>query len=123
VFVIPDDVARVLRRAGKAGWVEVPGFAYGEGDRYEAGTQVHAAANVLLAAARALPAAIDDMDGQQRDTIVRDAHFGSFYPFVVGRSGWDDDARWWRDFDATDELRLPGSLHTWRGGAAVYWAG
>ena len=37
VFVIPDDVTRALRRAGKAGWREVPDWAYGEGDRYPTG--------------------------------------------------------------------------------------
>ena len=122
VFVIPDDVARALRRAGKAGWREVPDWAYGEGDRYPTGGLVHIAASVLLEVARTLPVGVDHMDAKTRGQILRDAAVGSLYAFVVGRSGFDDDTRWWVDYPANLDLHLPGSLHTWPGGA-IYWAG
>ncbi len=122
VFVVPDDVARALRQAGKAGWVEVLDMADGEGHRYPPGTRVHAAATVLLDVAGAIPADAD-MDADLRETTRRDAEFGALYAFVVGRSGWDDTARWWADYAATRGLHTAGSLHTTFPDGAVYWAG
>jgi len=88
-------MSRALRRAGKAGWREVPDWAYGEGDRYPTGGLVHTAASVLLEVARTLPVGVDHMDAKTRGQILRDAAVGSLYAFVVGRSGFDDDTRWW----------------------------
>lgn len=122
VFVIPDPVARALRRAGKAGWVEVAGMGDGEGHRYPPGTRVHAAATVLLDVARELPNDVD-IDAETRERTLQAAGFGALAAFVVGRAGWDDAARWWADYDATVELHLPGSLHTSFVDGAVYCAG
>ena len=94
VFVIPDPVARALRRAGKAGWVEVLGMGDGEGHRYPPGTRVHAAATVLLDVARELPNDVD-IDAETRERTLQAAGFGALAAFVVGRAGWDDAARWW----------------------------
>jgi hypothetical protein len=93
VFVIPDPVARALRRAGKAGWVEVLGMGDGAGHRYPPGTRVHAAATVLLDVARELPNDVD-IDAETRERTLQAAGFGALAAFVVGRAGWDDAARW-----------------------------
>ena len=52
-----------------------------------------------------------------------DAAFGSLYAFVVGRSGWDPIARWWRDDDTAADLRVGPSLHTHVPDGSVFWAG
>lgn len=123
VFVVPDNVARALRTAGKAGWVEVLDMADGEGAHYAVGTRVHAAATVLIDLARSLPADAE-IDPELREWTESAARFGAAYAFVVGRSGWDEAARWWAgDYAATRELHAAGSLHTSFADRSVFWAG
>ncbi|MFK0294287.1 hypothetical protein ACIQU6_27970 [Streptomyces sp. NPDC090442] len=34
---------------------------------------------------------------------------GTFYGFICGEGAWDADARWWRDYDNTHDLRIRGT--------------
>ena len=84
VTVIDDATARELRVASHAGWHEYVGMADGHSRSYEPGTRVHSLVTDLF------------------DHWLA----AGFCRFVVGESGWDDAAAWWRDYPATTDLHV-----------------
>lgn len=121
VIVIPDDVARALRREINRGWCEIPGVADGYSRKFPEGTWVYAAVQVILAAYAAsdIPDVRDDRAHDQA-AAARQWAGGDWphtYAFIVGESGFDATEAWWRDYDNTTDLHLHANPSTSRAGA------
>lgn len=111
VIVIPDAVAEWMRAQVQHGWREIPDVAHGHSRPFAPGTHMHACTMAIMEAygASSIPAGLDARD-QDRAIAQRAWAACGFQMIVavVGRSGWDDDAAWWRDYDTTRHLHIPG---------------
>ncbi|MEU9354936.1 hypothetical protein AB0D65_29075 [Streptomyces griseoloalbus] len=107
--VIPDDVARLLAVASLEGVdMNARGYDPQESVVHPADSWAAATVRVIFDALLDCPDVTEDVHewglGQYRTWGG-----GTFWGFIVGRSGWDADTRWWRDYDRTGHLRVRGS--------------
>ncbi|MFI1201691.1 hypothetical protein ACH4VR_19930 [Streptomyces sp. NPDC020883] len=95
VIVLPDDIAARLAASSRT---DVKDYGYGhfESRRFDAGTYETRAIRTLF---EAVLAAHPDEQG-----LGQYERFGTgyFYGWIVGASGWDADARTWKDGDITN---------------------
>lgn len=106
--VVPDAVARLLRTASLKGIdPEARGISFESApcpaDSWEAAT-----VRVIFEAVLASPVAADD-DHACGLRLYRKYDGGEFFGFIVGESGWNPDARWWRDYATTGDVRVGGN--------------
>lgn len=97
--IVPDEVAHRMRVAALAHWV--PGF--------EGHSETFPADHWFSAVCRTILAAVADFATDERDR-EQAARWGKFYGFVVGERGWDEQAKWWKDYRNTRAYVLPGSI-------------
>lgn len=125
VIVIPDAVAQIMRGYIREGWREFPDVADGESRKFRAGSWMFTTTAAIVAAYAASPVAAGT-DGRDADRFrqSRDhAEHGCGYAFVVGVSGWDAGAGWWRDYDITRHLHVHASPHLTDNGGAYQFGG
>ena len=101
VVVVDDRTAERLHKLSKRGWTEVAGVGYGSSELISTNTPDGRLIESILGAVAVGGKIADD---------VRIAQTGSFYGFVVGESGWDDERATWRDYAATRHLHTHGSI-------------
>jgi hypothetical protein len=108
--VVPDEIARPLALASRAGIdPEARGISF-ESAPQAADSWTATTVRTIFEAVLASPAAADDVHTCGLG-LYRKYDGGTFYGFVVGASGWDMEARWWRDYRQTDDLRVSGNAN------------
>lgn len=100
VAVIPDDVAMELRAAVLHGWREY-GIEGGESRFFRAGTWTHDTTELIINAyaQTSVPEGLDDRSRHFVEVgISRAREYGQCAGslFIIGKAGWDFQARWWR---------------------------
>lgn len=115
IIVIPDAIAAELAAEVRRGWREFRGEANGESRRFAPGTWAYRTTDTIMSAytASAIPEALamwpekdhshlnfPPLTHERRAQVDRErASGGNGYlagsAFIIGRSGWDFDARWW----------------------------
>lgn len=125
IITIPDAVAQILRGYIADGWREFPGVADGESREFPAGSWVYTVtATIVDAYARSeVPATVTGRDAERARQSRDHAPHGCGYAFIVGVSGWDADARWWRDYAITVHLHVHASPHLTDHGRAYQYGG
>ncbi|MFD5814672.1 hypothetical protein [Streptomyces sp. NPDC127038] len=106
--VIPDDIARPLTVASLKGIDPQARGMFFESDPHPADSWAATTVRSIFEALLASPLAHEDVHtwglGQYREFGG-----GTFYGFIVGESGWDPEARWWRDQERTGDLCVRGT--------------
>ncbi|WP_438948365.1 hypothetical protein [Streptomyces mirabilis] len=106
--VIPDAVARALAVAAKAGINPEARGAFFESSPHPADSWAAATVRTIFEAVIAVrPEDAEDVSSGLGQYRTWDG--GTFYGFIVGESGWDTAARWWRDYERTGDLRVRGN--------------
>ncbi|MFF4543693.1 hypothetical protein ACFY1J_05510 [Streptomyces sp. NPDC001406] len=105
--VIPDAVARPLAVAALQGIDPNARGIFFESDAHPADSWVATTVRTIFDAVLASPVAAE-VDHAHGLWLYRKFDGGTFYGFIVGESGWDADARWWRDYPQAGDLRVRG---------------
>ncbi len=101
VAVIPDAAAVEMRRQVNRGWYEYPGQGLGRSRMFTPGTWTHDSADQIIQAFGESPVP-DNFTGERRRRAelarqrARDYGQTAGALWIVGESGWDDEARAWR---------------------------
>jgi hypothetical protein len=106
--VLPDDVAAPLAAASREGVDPNAVGVYFESATHAADSWVATTVRTIFDAVLSSPVAAED-DHAHGLSQYRKWDGGTFYGFIVGRSAWDMDARWWADYRHTRHLHVSGS--------------
>lgn len=107
IVVVEDHQAQLLNKLSRTGWVEIEDANYGHSATVPVGTEGSHLIESILGAV-----VVDAKNSED----VRIAQSGSFYGFVVGQGGWDDEKSCWRDYPNTRHLHAEGSIVKAHGG-------
>lgn len=117
VVIIPDAVALALNVAREQGWREIPDVAWGDSQYQPHWSSAYAAVNVIFDVLAVSPGE----ELRVHDAVSNGVRYAAYYNAVVGRSAWDDQTSWWRDFPNDNHLHVHGGVHLDQHG--VQWAG
>ncbi|MFF5655234.1 hypothetical protein [[Kitasatospora] papulosa] len=106
--VIPDAVARPLAAAALEGIDPEARGIFFESAPHPADSWAATTVRTIFEAVLASPVAAEDIHAFGLN-LYRRFDGGTFYGFVVGASGWDTEARWWRDYKNTRDVRVRGT--------------
>jgi hypothetical protein len=136
IIVIPDVVAVRIYAETKKGWREFRGHADGESRKFGKGTWMYDATSLIMIEYAANPPSRDEYDHRDPDDARGDVERSARYrkgtlqhghmagcAFIVGESGWNFDAHWWRDHGTTRHLHPNGFPYLTDNGTAVQYGG
>lgn len=113
VVVLPDGIAERLSVSSRTD-VKDYGYCHFESRRFDADTFETRAVRAIVEAVLATHPEEQGL-GQYR-------RFGTayFFGWIVGASGWDMDARTWKDYGATERLRVRSGVHLHHDGSSHF---
>lgn len=106
--IVPDDVARLLHTASRAGIDPEARGIYFETTPHPADSWVATTVRTIFDAVLASPVADDDHHAHGL-WQYRKWDGGTFYGWIVGESAWDADTRWWREYGKHNDLISRGA--------------
>ncbi|MFP3991055.1 hypothetical protein U9R90_27015 [Streptomyces sp. E11-3] len=101
VLVLPDDIAARLGASSRMD-VKDYGYCHFESREFDADTYETRAIRTLFEAVLAVHPDEQGLGQYERFGT------GYFYGWIVGVSGWDMDARTWKDYETTKHLHVDG---------------